>query len=89
MNAWQKLIGGGVAGLIWIAAIVVKHFWTDIDIGGITTTCSSVVSGLGLYHALTLPKPDTKQVLPSQPIGGYQPLPGPAGEIANTPPSNP
>lgn len=45
-----KLYVGTLAALIWIAALVGKHFWPDLDIGAIVTTCAGVLSGLGVYH---------------------------------------
>ena len=58
-----KILAGTIAGVIWLLAVISKHFWGDMDIGGITTACGSVISGLGVYHATTtrgsIP-PDTK-----------------------------
>ena len=48
-----KILIGLVATLVWVLAIVAKHFWPDIDIGGIVTAAGSALSGLGVYHVTT------------------------------------
>ena len=57
MNAWQKIISASIAGIIWCMSIVGKHFWTDIDISGISAACSGVLSGLGVYHTMQSKQP--------------------------------
>ena len=52
MNAWQKIVSASLAGIVWCAAIIAKHYWTDIDISGISAACSGVLSGLGVYHTM-------------------------------------
>ncbi len=45
-----KVIIGITASVIWLAAIVAKHFWDDIDISGIVAAAGSALSGIGVYH---------------------------------------
>lgn len=61
MNAWQKIVSASLAGIIWCAAIVAKHFWADIDISGISAACSGVLSGLGVYHTMQAGKTNFTQ----------------------------
>lgn len=46
----KKFAIGLIATAVWIAAIVGKHFWPDIDVGGISAAAQSVLTGLGVYH---------------------------------------
>ena len=45
-----KIYIGTLAAIIWVAAIVGKHFWADLDISNIVLACSNVLTGLGVYH---------------------------------------
>jgi hypothetical protein len=53
MTAWQKIIAGALIGLLWLAAIVSKHFWTDIDTGAFQLACGAALSALGIHSAAT------------------------------------
>ena len=50
MSGWQKIIIGFVATGVWVAAIVGKHFWPDIDVGALIAAAQATLTGLGLYH---------------------------------------
>ncbi len=50
---YVKIYVGTVAAAIWLAAVVAKHFWPDLDTGGIVAACSSALGGLGVYHVTT------------------------------------
>lgn len=41
---------GVIASAIWVSSIIGKHFWPDIDIGGIQAAAQSALAGLGVYH---------------------------------------
>jgi hypothetical protein len=53
MTAWQKIIAGGIIGVLWLAAIISKHFWTDIDTGAFQLACGAALSALGIHSAST------------------------------------
>jgi hypothetical protein len=53
MTAWQKIVAGGIIGLLWLAAIISKHFWTDIDTGAFQLACGAALSALGIHSAMT------------------------------------
>ncbi len=71
-----KLYIGTLAALIWMAAIVGKHFWSDLDTGAIVAAFASVLAGLGIHHVggladdsaptVTAPPPATAPVPPTQ-----------------------
>ena len=65
----SKIYIGTVAALVWIGAIVMKHYWPDLDTGAIILACGSVLSGLGVYHVATQdaapPAPPAQGVLAS------------------------
>jgi hypothetical protein len=69
-----KLYIGTLAALIWVAAVVGRHFWPDLDIGAIVLACGSVLSGLGVYHVA-----DTAINAPATPVdkaqGGFAYIP--------------
>lgn len=51
MTIAQKIIAVGLAAAFWLAAIVAKHFWPDIDVSAFITMCVSTIAGLGLHAA--------------------------------------
>lgn len=51
MNA--KIIIGLVAVAVWVAAIIGKHFWPDLDTGAIIGAAQSALVGVGVYHVGT------------------------------------
>jgi hypothetical protein len=55
MNANTKIEVGFITAFVWIVAIVLKHFYPDLssDLGQLTLACSSVLTGLGIYHIST------------------------------------
>ena len=62
-----KLTIGIIATIVWIAAIVGKHFWPDLDVGGITSAAMATLSGLGVYHiqdSLAPPQDQPKEPMP-------------------------
>lgn len=52
-----KILIGLVAVAVWIAAIVGKHYWPDLDTGAIVGAAQSTIAGLGLYHFGTMERP--------------------------------
>jgi hypothetical protein len=48
-----KILIGLVATIVWLLAIVAKHFWPDIDISGLVTACGSALSSVGVWHVAT------------------------------------
>jgi hypothetical protein len=67
-----KIYIGTLAATVWVAAIVGKHFWPDIDTAAIVLACSNVLTGLGVYHvagpAQPLPQPERR---PDMGQGGF------------------
>jgi hypothetical protein len=53
MTSLQKIVAGAIIGLLWLAAIVAKHFWTDIDTGAFQLACGAALSALGIHSAAT------------------------------------
>ena len=50
MNTWIKLAVGLMAVVVWVGAIIAKHFWPDVDVGALVAACQSALVGLGVYH---------------------------------------
>lgn len=53
MTANQRILACVVAGILWLAAIIAKHFWADIDIGAFMMACAGVITALGVHGAAT------------------------------------
>lgn len=63
MTALQKIIAGSVAGLLWLGAIVARHFFPDLagELGTFTMFCASALTGLGVHAAGALGAAPDKQ----------------------------
>lgn len=46
----SKLFIGFVVGISWAAAIIGKHFWTDLDVTDFIGTCKAVLVTIGAVH---------------------------------------
>jgi hypothetical protein len=53
MTIWQKIIVGALTGILWLAAVVAKHFFADIDIGLFVASCAGVIGALGIHGMAT------------------------------------
>jgi hypothetical protein len=53
MTPVQKIIAGVLIGLLWLGALVAKHFFADIPIDAFTAFCIAALSGLGIHAAST------------------------------------
>lgn len=51
-----KAVSAAFLILIMISMVVMKHFWTNVNIDGINEICLSGLTALGVYHA-TLKNP--------------------------------
>lgn len=60
-----RLVACTIAAVLWIGAIVCKHFFADIDVGAFCAACGALITALGLHGAM---QPSDKQ-------GGYASLP--------------
>jgi hypothetical protein len=56
MNATQRIAAGVATAVLWLAAIVAKHFYPDISIEGFTMACASALSALGIHSATKGPQ---------------------------------
>ena len=67
-----KIYIGTLAALIWVAAVVGKHFWTDLDTSAIVAGCASVLAGLGVFHVSTPEDPAAPAAAaPDKAQGGF------------------
>ena len=56
MDLYIKVYIGTLAALIWVGAVVGKHFFPDLDTSAIVLACSNVLTALGVYHVATTPE---------------------------------
>ena len=68
-NNLLKLIAAAGLLILWLAALIAKHFYTDIDIGVFTATLMSMLTGLGVYHTTMADptKPEDQSASPPAP----------------------
>lgn len=59
MSAFERIIACSLAGILWLGAIVAKHFWSDIDIGAFCAACAAVITAIGIHGAATGAKEPT------------------------------
>lgn len=51
MTSLQRIISCAIAGVLWLAAIIAKHFWPDIEIGAFVMACGTTIAALGVHGA--------------------------------------
>ena len=76
-----KLYIGTMAAIIWVAAIIGKHFWPDLDTGAIVAACASVLAGLGINHVGSM----SDDPAPAVPVAPAAPVPPAQGGFALVP----
>jgi len=86
-----KIYIGTLAAIIWVAAIIGKHFWPDLDTGAIVGACFAVLTALGIFHVASgpadAPKPADATPVPAQPAAaaGASPVKPAEGGFAEWP----
>jgi hypothetical protein len=49
MTPTLRIVACTIAGVLWLLAIIAKHFWSDIDIAMFATTCAGVIGAIGIH----------------------------------------
>jgi hypothetical protein len=49
MTSTLRIVACTIAGVLWLLALIAKHFWPDIDIAMFATTCAGVIGAIGIH----------------------------------------
>ena len=76
MSALQRIIACTIAGILWLGAIIAKHFWPDIETGAFMAACGAVITALGIHGATVGGSGDAPAAAPAPSAqGGFARLP--------------